>query len=109
MMWPVHCIQGSKGAEYHPDFEFNPDVDIEVLKGTKRWVESYSGFGGEGEDAGLERKPREHDVKAIYVVGLAYDYCVGSTAIDGAKLGFKTFLLEDASRAVGPETTKRMN
>lgn len=52
VMWPVHCVQGSQGAEYQKDVIIK-ETDIEVLKGKEKMVESYSGFGGDGEETGL--------------------------------------------------------
>ena len=51
-MWPTHCVVGTIGAEYHEDL-VHKSTDKEILKGTKKWVESYSGFGGDGEETGL--------------------------------------------------------
>ena len=51
-MWPDHCIQGSSGSEYHADVVLK-DTDLEILKGQMKMVESYSGFGGDGEETGL--------------------------------------------------------
>ena len=75
-----------------------------------QWVETYSGFGSIdlGEDLGLVQMLKEKGVRDIYCCGLATDYCVGSTAVDAAKHGFTTYLIEDAARAVTPETKQKM-
>mmetsp|Transcript_3088 Transcript_3088/g.2073 ORF Transcript_3088/g.2073 Transcript_3088/m.2073 type:complete len:80 (+) Transcript_3088:404-643(+) len=72
-------------------------------------VDSYSGFGTPPEKTTLEDILREKGVTTIYCVGLAYDYCVGSTAYDGAKLGFKTYLLTDATKSVAQESHETMD
>ena len=72
-------------------------------------VESYSGFGGDGEETGLDKYLKGQGVKRCFCVGLAYDYCVGSTAEDSAKLGYKTYLIEDASRSVADASKDGMN
>jgi nicotinamidase-related amidase len=76
------------------------ESDIQILKGQDRWVESYSGFGSELEETGLEKTLKEKGVSTVYCCGLAYDYCVGSTAESAAVAGFKTYLLTDASKSV---------
>jgi nicotinamidase/pyrazinamidase len=71
-------------------------------------VESYSGFGGDGEDTCLAEYLRSKGITKVYTCGLAYDYCVGSTAESAAKEGFETYVLMDATRAVAPETAESM-
>ena len=107
-MWPDHCVQGSPGAEYHKDVVVK-DSDIEVLKGQIKMVESYSGFGGDGEETGLTQKLKDLGVTKVYCCGLAYDYCVGSTAESSALEGFETFLIKDAARSVAQPTADLMN
>ena len=98
-MWPTHCVQESKGAEFHPDL-VRAESDILVSKGLLERVDSYSGFGSPPEKTDLSEKLKEKGVTTIYCVGLAYDYCVGSTAEDSAKEGFKTYIVMDATRSV---------
>ena len=92
-MWPTHCVQNSHGAEFHKDL-IREETDLIIDKGTlERW-DNYSGFGtGGGENTGLADKLKAQGVTHITCVGLAYDYCVGSTAADGAKLGFNVSLV----------------
>uniref|UniRef100_A0A7S3CIC3 nicotinamidase n=1 Tax=Strombidium rassoulzadegani TaxID=1082188 RepID=A0A7S3CIC3_9SPIT len=106
-MWPDHCVQGSKGCEYYKDFMIK-ESDLEVLKGKVKMVESYSGFGGDGEDTKLAQTLKDMGVSSVYCCGLAYDYCVGSTAESAAKEGFDTFLVRDATRSVAKETETLM-
>jgi nicotinamidase/pyrazinamidase len=96
--WPVHCVQGTPGAEFHPamaDIELDTVVDV----GREREDEGYSGF----ENSELERILRERGVEKVYVCGLATDYCVRASAIDSAAKGFDTTVVEDAIRAVDVE------
>lgn len=106
-MWPTHCVQGSKGAEYH-DKLTRKETDIEVLKGQIKMVESYSAFGDAGEDTKLAEILRSQGVTHVYCVGLAFDFCVGSTALSAADEGFKTFIIKDATRSVAPATEEEM-
>ncbi len=71
-------------------------------------IDSYSGFGTPPEKTGLREKLEELGINTIYCVGLAYDYCVGSTALDGSKYGFKTYLVRNATKSVNPESEKKM-
>ena len=107
-MWPTHCVQGSFGCEYHKDL-VRKDSDKEIFKGKLKMVESYSGFGGDGEETGLDQYLKSNNVKRCFTVGLAYDYCVGSTAEDSAKHGYKTYLIDDAARSVADATKQTMS
>lgn len=104
-IWPVHCVQGTWGAELHPDLDVVGDL---VQKGTDG-EDGYSGFtvrdpaSGETEETRLERLLRDRGVERAVVVGLATDYCVKETAIDAARKGFDTVVLSDAIRAVNLE------
>jgi nicotinamidase/pyrazinamidase len=98
-MWPTHCVENSHGAQFHPDCPLTPN-EIVVDKGTNDRVDSYSGFGSLPEVTNLQSLLDERHVKTIYCVGLAYDYCVGATAADGANLGYKTYLVRDATKSV---------
>ena len=72
-------------------------------------VESYSGFGNEFEDTGLTKKLKDLDVGIVYSCGLAYDYCVGSTAESAAKEGFQSFIIMDATKSVSEQTRVLMD
>ena len=71
-------------------------------------MDSYSGFGSAPEVTTLLADLKSKGVTKLYVVGLAYDYCVGSTAVDGAANGFKTYLITDATRSVAPPSAEAM-
>jgi nicotinamidase/pyrazinamidase len=101
VLWPDHCIQNTRGAE------FSSELDTETVqkifrKGTDPTVDSYSGFydNDHRNDTGLGTYLREKEVDQLYVVGLATDYCVKFTALDAAALGFETTVITDAVRAV---------
>ncbi|KAI0158186.1 isochorismatase [Xylariaceae sp. FL1272] len=102
-LWPVHCVQGSPGAELLPELDA-AKLDKIIEKGTDARVEMYSPFYDplRVSDSGLAGLLREHGVTDVYVVGLAADYCVRSCAEDAAKEGFKSYLVEEATRAVDP-------
>ncbi|KAI1425782.1 isochorismatase [Xylaria sp. FL1777] len=103
-LWPVHCVQGTNGAELVPELEAGK-LDKIVEKGTDRRVEMYSPFydpfvAPRVSDSGLATLLRDHGVTDVYVVGLAGDYCVKSCAEDAAKEGFRTYLIEECTRPV---------
>jgi nicotinamidase/pyrazinamidase len=104
-IWPVHCVQGTWGAELHPDLEVSGDV---VKKGSGG-EDGYSGFtvrdpkSGEKQQTPLEEMLRSRRVERVVIVGLATDYCVKETAIDSATKGFATTVLTDGIRAVDLE------
>jgi nicotinamidase/pyrazinamidase len=96
--WPVHCVQGTRGAELHPAMA-GVEVDAIVDVGREREDEGYSGF----ENSDLARILRDAGVSEVYVCGLATDYCVRASAIDACREGFDVTVLEDAIRAVEVE------
>ena len=99
-VWPAHCVQGTRGAEFHPELRLPPDAVI-VAKGMGAEEDSYSGFEGRN-DRGVELAGllRSLGVERIFVGGLATDYCVKHTVLDGLRAGFQVVLLEDAIRGV---------
>jgi nicotinamidase/pyrazinamidase len=108
MLWPDHCVAGTPGAALHPAL---PDsaVTLIIRKGTRREVDSYSGFQ-ENPDArghrlstGLGAWLRARGIERVFVVGLARDYCVRATALDAAAEGLESWVLDDLTRAVAPE------
>jgi len=98
--WPAHCVQGSYGAEFHRALKLRDDTTV-VSKGMAPDSDSYSGFDAV-DAAGLKLADRlkQTGAKKIYVGGLATDYCVKHTVLDGRKLGFDVVLLKDAVRGV---------
>lgn len=101
ILWPDHCVQGSPGAEFHPDLNMDHVAHV-VRKGTDPTIDSYSGFFDNGhlKATGLEAYLRSHEVTDVVVTGLATDYCVKFTALDALQLGFATAVVSDACRGV---------
>ena len=98
--WPPHCIQGSRGAEFHPDLKLPADTVI-VSAGMGPDEDGYSGFlGVDDRGVTLVDLLRQRGVERIFVGGLATDYCVKHTVLDGLKEGFKVVLLTDSTRGV---------
>lgn len=101
VLWPVHCVQNTQGADFAPGLD-QSRWDRIFMKGTDPTVDSYSGFydNGHRKSTGLGEYLREKGVTDVYVAGLATDYCVKFTALDAVGLGFHTHFIEDASRGV---------
>src|SRR5947207_646733 len=93
--WPVHCVQGTRGAEFHEDLANDPRVNV-VSKGTDEGTDGYSGFDG----TNLAQALRDEGVQEVWVGGLATDYCVKHTVLDALREGFEVKALADAMRAV---------
>jgi nicotinamidase/pyrazinamidase len=94
-IWPVHCVQGTRGAEFHPDLLDDPRIEI-ISKGIDESADGYSGFDG----TTLAQTLRHEGVEELWVGGLATDYCVKQTVLDGLRKGFAVKALADAMRAV---------
>ena len=104
VLWPDHCIQGSNGAAFHPDLETDCSQLI-VRKGFRREIDSYSAFF-ENDDktpTGLTGYLRQRDIDTLYAVGLATDFCVKWSVVDGLKEGFDVYVVEDAVKGIDIE------
>jgi len=101
ILWPVHCVQGTPGAELSKDLIRDGIQEI-FTKGTDPEIDSYSGFfdNGHRRSTGLADYLKARQVEGVYVTGLAADYCVKYTTLDSRKEHFKTYLFKDATRAV---------
>lgn len=101
MLWPDHCVQGSRGAEFSSELQLDERAQI-FPKGTDITVDSYSGFfdNGKRQSTGLGDALKEVGVSKVFVAGLATDYCVKFTALDARELGFDVMLIEDGCRGV---------
>lgn len=102
VLWPVHCVQGTRGAEFAPPLDVSRVARV-FRKGTDPTIDSYSGFydNGHRRSTGLSDYLRETGVTEVFVLGLATDYCVKFTALDARqRLHLRTTLIEDASRGV---------
>jgi nicotinamidase/pyrazinamidase len=101
VLWPTHCVQGTKGAEFHRDLRTDP-AQLIVRKGFRAGIDSYSAFyeNDRATATGLEGYLRNRGISAVTLVGLATDYCVAYSALDAARLGFRATVLEGACRAI---------
>ena len=104
VLWPVHCVQGTPGAEFHPDLE-TVTADIVVRKGFRPEIDSYSAFyeNDHATPTGLSGYLGDRGVRRVWLAGLATDFCVSWSAIDALAHGFEVVLLEDACRAIDLE------
>jgi nicotinamidase/pyrazinamidase len=100
-LWPDHCLQGSRGAELHAGLEI-PHTELILRKGFRQNIDSYSAFTeNDGTTpTGLAGYLRERGLHRLFLTGLAYDFCVGFSALAAVKLGFEALVVEDLSRAV---------
>jgi len=101
VLWPVHCVQGTDGAAFHPALRTDPAQMI-IRKGFRAAIDSYSAFfeNDRTTPTGLEGYLRTRGVTSVTLVGLATDYCVAYSAADAARLGFAATILESACRAI---------
>ncbi len=103
--WPLHCVVGTAGAEFHPALSTGP-IEAVFTKGA--YAAAYSGFEGGTEDGvALATWLRRHDVDEVDVAGIATDHCVRATAIDAVRAGFRTRVLLDLTAGVAKETVDR--
>lgn len=100
-LWPDHCIQGSKGAEFHSSLHL-PQAELILRKGFDPEIDSYSAFfeNDRTTPTGLAGYLADRGLTRIYLAGLAYDYCVGYSALDARRLGLPVVVLRDACRAI---------
>jgi len=112
-MWPVHCVQNSRGAEIHPDIlnyntsATNTKQHIIVQKGTNKNVDSYSAFfdNNKKQQTDLSKTLKDYNIDKVVVVGLATDYCVFYSAVDAAEAGFATVVVADGCRGIDEKTS----
>lgn len=102
-LWPDHCIQGAPGADFHKDLNTNK-IEAIFRKGTNPEIDSYSGFfdNGRKKATGLNGYLKERKVDAVFVCGLAADFCVYYTAMDALSLGYTTTILDASVKAIDP-------
>lgn len=100
-LWPDHCVQGTAGADFHPALQLTRAALI-LRKGFRREIDSYSAFfeNDRSTSTGLAGYLRERDLTRVFLCGLAYDFCVGYSALDARRLGFEATLIRDACRAI---------
>lgn len=101
--WPVHCVQGTEGAEYHPALDV-ARIDVHVRKGMG--APAYSAFEGvTAEGRELEAELRDREIERLDIVGIATDYCVRASALDAVRAGFTVRVLSELIAGVAPETS----
>jgi len=100
-LWPDHCVQGTRGAEFHSDLKLTR-AELILRKGFRPHVDSYSAFfeNDRATPTGLAGYLRERGLTRVFLAGLAYDYCVGYSALDARRLGFEAIIVRDACRAI---------
>ena len=101
ILWPVHCVQNTHGAEFAPGFDTSRIADV-FHKGTERNIDSYSTFfdNAHRRHTGLAHYLEKRGIKDIYVMGLALDYCVKYSALDARHLGLNTHVIVDGCRGI---------
>jgi len=100
-LWPEHCKQQTPGAEFHPALHL-PQAELILRKGFRPEVDSYSAFfeNDHTTPTGLAGYLKERGLVRVFFAGLAYDYCVGYSALDARRVGFPAFILRDATRPI---------
>jgi len=101
VLWPDHCVQGTEGAAFHPDLD-TTHTELILRKGFRPEIDSYSAFyENDGEtQTGLTGYLNERGIDTLFICGLAADFCVKWSAVDGRKEGFDVFVIEDAVRGI---------
>jgi nicotinamidase/pyrazinamidase len=100
-LWPDHCVQGTRGAEFHPELHL-PQAELILRKGFHLQIDSYSAFfeNDRTTATGLSGYLRERHLTRVFLAGLAYDYCVAYSALDARSLGIPAVVIRDACRAI---------
>ncbi len=101
VLWPDHCLQDSHGAAFHSDLHV-PKAELIIRKGFRKGIDSYSAFfeNDHKTATGLAGYLRERGITTLYMAGLAFDFCVCWSAVDGKQLGFDVTVIEDATRGI---------
>jgi nicotinamidase/pyrazinamidase len=101
ILWPVHCVQNTPGAEFAPRFDTSRIAHV-FHKGTERNIDSYSTFfdNAHRRHTGLAHYLKERSIKEIYLMGLALDYCVKYSVLDARQLGLTTYVILDGCRGI---------
>lgn len=101
ILWPSHCVQGTWGSEFAPNWDVT-QIDKIIYKGTNPLIDSYSAFydNDHFKSTELENYLRDRKIKEIFIAGLATDYCVKYSALDALQLGFRTYVIVDVCRGV---------
>lgn len=111
-LWPDHCVQGTYGAAFHPEIEGAiVRSHCIIRKGFHKDIDSYSAFVENDKitQTGLTGYLRERGITKVYLVGLAYDYCVGYSALDAVAAGFEAVVIKNLTRSIAPESEAAMD
>ena len=105
VLWPDHCVQGTKGAELHKDIN-QKKISAVIRKGMNPNIDSYSAFFdvNKKNPTGLNGYLKDHNISSVYVCGLAGDFCVYYTAKDALSLGYTTYILEGSTKAINQDS-----
>lgn len=108
VLWPDHCIQGTKGSEFHNQLNVTM-AHLIIRKGIDREIDSYSAFteNDRQTDTGLAGYLKNANLKRVFICGLALDYCVYWSAVDGIKKGFETLVMPELCKGIAEETTEK--
>jgi nicotinamidase/pyrazinamidase len=109
-LWPDHCLQGTPGADFPPDLDI-PHAELILRKGFRRHIDSYSAFTeNDGTTTtGLAAYLLARGLQRLFFTGLAYDYCVGFSALAASRLGFESIVIEDLTRGIAPASIDTTN
>jgi nicotinamidase/pyrazinamidase len=107
IMWPIHCIQNTFGSEFQKDLQVL-ETDILIKKGINELYDSYSAFGYIKDRTNLNDELKNRGVTKVYVCGLAFDYCVGNSALDAANEGYETYIITDCTKSVQDSSREAM-
>ena len=109
VLWPDHCIQGSIGANFHKNLNINKS-NLILRKGCNQKIDSYSAFfeNDKNTATGLEGYLVTKEIKKLYLCGLAFDYCVFYSALDGINLGFDVFVFQDLTKAINLNNSEKL-
>ena len=109
VLWPDHCIQGSIGANFHKNLNINKS-NLILRKGCNQKIDSYSAFfeNDKNTTTGLEGYLATKEIKKLYLCGLAFDYCVFYSALDGVNLGFDVFVFQDLTKAINLNNSEKI-
>ena len=109
VLWPDHCIQGSIGANFHKNLNINKS-NLILRKGCNPKIDSYSAFfeNDKNTTTGLEGYLVKKEIKRLYLCGLAFDYCVFYSALDGINLGFDVYVFQDLTKAINLNNSERL-
>jgi nicotinamidase/pyrazinamidase len=101
VLWPDHCVQGTDGADFHPDLAL-PSLELVIRKGFRPHIDSYSAIfeNDHQTPTGLAGYLKERGIKRVFVCGLALDFCVRYSAEDAKRQGFDVVVIEDACRGI---------